>query len=372
MSEPKKILHIIPESMQLEQFMVFMEDYYDDITHDFIITDFGGSGEATRIKEHFFNKYNIIEISTFRIKDVPTLCKRLRKSKEYDNIIFHSLYLNYLLLALLFNIKAVRRATMIVWGIQDGGPFTVPEAKSIYKIHGWLYEKLRSFIIPEFRYICTMIESDYKKVKKLYNVKGGNKKSGYIMGKLENDEIDAKKRKDSVNIQVGHAGFELTFTIEALEALRKFKDENIRVFSPLSYGNDNYISEVIQKGKEIFGSKFISITKQISHENYVKFVSYMDIYVHNATGQMGLANIDTHIANFNKLYLNEKGVVYSDLKETPGYHMSRIGDICNQSFEEFAYCDSEQAKENKIKFDRLQDVETYKMIWDDILLDFIE
>jgi len=346
-----------------------MEKEYPDIVHDFIVTDIGGSGEATRIKECFYDKYDIMNISTFSLKDVPVLYKRLRNSKAYDNIIFHSLYLNYLLIALLLNMKVVRRATFIIWGVQDGGPFVVPETKRRYRAFGWLYEKLRSVVIPEFKYIGTMIEADYDKATALYKVKGARKKSGYILGTFDDPGITDKKNKNRINVQVGHAGYKLTCVIEALEVLSKFKDEHIRIYSPLSYGDDLYIKEVIKRGKEIFGSKFYPITRQMSGENFAKFISSMDVFVHNAPGQMGLANVDTHLLFKNKIYLNDNGVVYNDYGTKQGYHVSKVSDIQSRSFEDFVYYSPGEAEENKTKFSSMLDVDNLRAIWDNILLD---
>jgi len=367
MSKDKKILHIFPESMQLEQFLIYMKEKYPQVEHDFIIIDIGGSGEATRIKEHFYEIFKITNISTFKPTDALVLCKRLRDSKAYDNIIFHSLYLNYLLLALFFNKKAVRRATFIIWGVQDAGPFFVPETKSKYKIAGWFYEKLRSVIIPEFKYIGTVLDADYDKVKKLYGVTAANKKCKYMLGAFNNKEQAEKKNRKHINIQAGHSGYKVTSTLETLDTLSKFKDEDIRIFSPLSYGDEKYIQEVIKKGKEIFGKKFIPITKQMSGTNFIKFISSMDIYIHNALVQMGLANVFTNIAYRSKVYLNAEGAVYDEYTNIWGYTVSKVSDIREQSFEEFIYLCPEEAEKNKLISDYHGDAEDMKAVWDNLL-----
>jgi len=372
MPEVKKILHIFPESMFIDDFFAFMEKYYPNIVHDFIVTDFGGRGEATKIKEERYKQFNIEHISTFNPKDIPALSRRLRRSGTYDNIIFHSLYMNYLLIALLINKKAVCRATSIMWGIQDAGPFIVPPTKrNIMTVtFGWFYEKLRRLVIPRFRCIGTVIESEYERIKPLYNLKGVYKECKYTRRRPEVAEHSERKKSEYVNVQAGHAGHKLTNTVEALEILEKFKDENIRVYCPLSYGDEVYIDEVIKKGKEIFGRKFYPITKQMSQDKYERLLSYMDVYVHNATGQVGLGNIDINVALKNKIYMDDEGVVYNDYSVMQGYNVNKISDIKDQSFEEFVYFSPEDAEENKQKSNNLLDDDNFKRIWDNILLDY--
>ena len=240
-----------------------------------------------------------------------------------------SFYLNYLLIALLLNKKAVGRATAIMWGMQDAGPFKVPDTKRNFTtiVFGWFYEKLRRHIIPKFRYISTVIESEYERIKPIYKFMSPYKECKYTRSRPEVSGQPERKNSKCVNVQAGHAGYRLTNTLETLGILRKFTDENIRIYCPLSYGDKKYISEVIERGKEIYGSKFFPLTKQMSNTNYERFLSSMDVYVHNATGQMGLGNIDINIALKNKVYLNDEGVVYNDYKVMQGYIVSKVSDI---------------------------------------------
>jgi hypothetical protein len=353
--------------MFIRNFLFFLEEYYPEVKHDFVVTDIGGSGDATKVEERFHKKHNIVNISTFKPGDIPVLHKILKNSDSYDNIIFHSLYLNYLILSLLFNKKAIRRATVIFWGIQDVGPFTVPDTMRKYRLFGWFYEKLRSIIIPDFKYIGAVLESDYEKLKSLYNVKGAYKECKYMLGSIEQIKSGKKKNPEYVNIQLGHSGFPLNLTLEALDVLSKHKNENIRIYCPLSYGDEVYTDRVIKKGKEIFGRKFIPLMRQMTGENYARLISSMDIYVHNAIGQIGLGNVITNLLYGNKVYLNENGVVYPDHKDVKGFRVSKVGDISDQSFKDFVYISAEDCEVNIVSAKRELNSENEKRLWDDLL-----
>ena len=62
-------------------------------------------------------------------------------------------------------------------------------------------------------------------------------------------QYNVKLKKDStINIQVGNSADPTNNHIEAFEMLRKYKHENVKIYVPLSYGNQNYASTVISKG----------------------------------------------------------------------------------------------------------------------------
>jgi len=369
MSDIKKILHIFPESMFINDYFNFIDNNFSSIIHDLIIINIGGNGKTTKLDDKFSKLYNVKYISTFKLSDVLILNKYLKNSASYDNIIFHSLYLNYLLLALLLNLKVVRKATLTLWGGQDVGPFKVPETKRKYLIFGWFYEKIRKIVIKEFKYIGAIKKYNYDRVKSLYNVKGKYKDCKYVFKTFI--AYNHIKKNNFTNIQISNSGSSFNMTLESLEILKKYKNENIRIFCPLSYGDTDYIIKVIDKGKEIFGKKFIPLTKQMSFDNFSKLLSYMDIFIHNSSEQIGLGSVLINIFHKNKVYLNSKGILYFDLIKDD-YHIYKIEDICKQDFNDFTKYDIEFGEKNKIKAKGILENEGTKEIWDDIFFNKID
>jgi len=365
----KKILHIFPDSMFISDFMKFLDTYFNHICHDFIITDIGGGGIGTEIPDVYLKKYNVVKISTFSPQNMLAMNSLLKKSDIYGNIIFHSLYLNYLLPALLLNMKVVRRSTLSLWGGQDIGPFIVPSTKRKYKLFGWFYEKLRRLIIPEFKYIGAIVKEDYEKVKLLYDVKGIYKVCKYLTKSYSDyDRTKIHNEAGYINIQVGHSGSALNYTLEVFDELLRYKESKIRIYCPLSYGDEIYINEVINKGKTLFGKKFIPMTKQMAFDNFSKFVSNMDIYISNCTEQGGLGNLTAHLVSGNKIYLNGEGVVFGNYTREHGYHIYKITDISKMTEEEFTYFEAEKCAANTEKIKQLFDKTELVDSWVHILV----
>ena len=93
---------------------------------------------------------------------------------------------------------------------------------------------------------------------------------------------------DTVNIMVGHGPVESDCSEYALEILGRFSGDNIRIICPLSTGGismyDNEQKKIIQKGREIFGEKFIPITDFMGLSEYYNFLAFnIDILVNAMT-----------------------------------------------------------------------------------------
>lgn len=84
---------------------------------------------------------------------------------------------------------------------------------------------------------------------------------------------------DSVNILLGHSAAKYGNHMEGLEILKKYVDEDIKIYCPLSYGSESYRKEVIQKGKAMFGNKFIPLLSYMEQVQYLEFLQSIDVAV---------------------------------------------------------------------------------------------
>lgn len=145
-----------------------------------------------------------------------------------------------------------------------------------------------------------------------------------------------KERKESAyKIMVGHSGYEILNHIEILKKLSKFKNENIIISLVLAYGEKEYTNKVISFAKQEFDEdKLEIILNEQSYEDYMRYISGVDIGVFDQIKQSGLGNINALAAFGKKLYLNRKGI----LKIAMDFEYVDVGcidEIDDMSFEEF-------------------------------------
>jgi len=123
------------------------------------------------------------------------------------------------------------------------------------------------------------------------------------------------KENDTINIQLGNSATDTNHHLEVLQRLEKFKDENIQIFAPLSYGDEAYAKEVILKGKEMFGEKFMPLTEFMPFEKYMEFLSEIDIAIFNHRRQQAFGNIISLVGMGKKVYLHPYSTVNGVMQE---------------------------------------------------------
>ena len=96
---------------------------------------------------------------------------------------------------------------------------------------------------------------------------------------------------DCINILIGHSCDPNLNHIEVLEDLLKFKDENIKIYIPLSYGIMANGDQVERKAKDLFGDKVFCLREMMDRDQYLDFLATIDIAIFNTQRQIGLGNL---------------------------------------------------------------------------------
>lgn len=262
----KKILHIMkPEKFNVP-FINFIENNFDIINHKFLFLskknyDYGLSDDHNPI----FIKYNYF-----------SLLKELYSS---DKIILHGLWKNNFILLLFLNSYLLKKCYWSIWG------------GDLYPINNINWIKRQ--VIKKMGHFVTYIKGDYELIKKNFEIKGQYHESIMYISNLYNKNKLTIKKDNFINIQIGNSGFESNNHKEVFNKLILFKDENIKIYVPLSYGKDSYINEIINEGRNLFGDKFIPITEFMPFDKYLQFLASIDISIFAHNRQQALGNIIT-------------------------------------------------------------------------------
>lgn len=93
--------------------------------------------------------------------------------------------------------------------------------------------------------------------------------------------------------------------------LLPFKDENILLFCPLSYGlYDEYRDMTIAQGRDYFGNRFVAMTEFMKPDTYREFLNEIDIAIFNHQRQEGMGVI-IQLLNLGKvIYMNSSTTSY--------------------------------------------------------------
>ncbi|WP_353894436.1 TDP-N-acetylfucosamine:lipid II N-acetylfucosaminyltransferase [Proteinivorax hydrogeniformans] len=350
------ILHIRRNEKFNNAYINFVNNNFNSKAHEFVII---GRDYGFKIP----NNKNISDLKKINLQNLIRLLKKMYKAKK---IIIHGLFNSRVLLILFLNPVLLKKVSWVVWG--DDLYCYRNKNKSL---KSKLREYVRKKSITNFGAVCTLVEGDFELARKWYDVKGQYKPAKYIDVKSRKcliDMIKNEKRKvgDKTIIHLGNSATETNNHIEMLKILGKFKNENIEIRCPLSYGSEEYRDEVIRCGKNIFGDKFKPITHFIKKDKFYDLLNEVDIGVFNNDRQQGLGNINPLISLGKKVYLRSNTTVWDSL-EGKGIKIYKLESVRQLNFKEFITFPSSDREWNKnLKLKDLENIKEVRKIWENI------
>ena len=161
---------------------------------------------------------------------------------------------------------------------------------------------------------------------------------------LEESRTKKLNQKKEIRIQVAHNSLQLNNHINILSQLEKYRENNIRVILPLSYGTYGingqfggfaYRKSVIQCAYSFIGKNKVSIlSKELPLEKYLQYLWNIDIAVFNVNRPIGLANIIYMLYMGKKVFLPANSPHYKFFKEI-GLPVFKTEDIDFMTYDEF-------------------------------------
>lgn len=235
---------------------------------------------------------------------------------KFDKVFIHGLFNRTLVIFLFFNRKYLKKINWIIWG---GDLYYYKYRKNSIKSN--LYEYVRKYVIRNFNEITALIKGDYELAKQVYKT---NAKYNYAFYPnpinftfLDKARLMRDDNSDILTIQIGNSADPTNQHLDILNILSAYRDKNIKVICPLSYGNKDHVTKVIQYGNKIFGDKFQPLTEYLKPEEYSKIIANVDIAIFNHQRQQALGNI------IGLLYLGKKVYIRSDI--TPWDYFDKLG-----------------------------------------------
>ncbi len=288
------ILHLTRKEKFTKPFIEFTRKHFDIKEHFFLLVG-GQQNKEFAIEED--KQIKVIKNKNDFIKYVINFNIKMYKA---DKIIIHGFSQPYCYYYLFSNPWLLKKTYWVIWGADLYGYL---EKKISYKEK--ILEFMKSFCIKRFKGFITEVEGDYKLAKKYYLAQGKYYDCFAYPSNLYKD-IDILINKKNINkiyIQVGNSASEENNHKEILDKLVRFKDENIEIICPLSYGNSDYGKEIETYGKHLFGDKFIALTEFLIFSEYLDILAKIDIAFFNHNRQQAVGNIWTLIGLGKKIYI---------------------------------------------------------------------
>ena len=190
------------------------------------------------------------------------------------------------------------------------------KAKAYWLIYGGdLYEAPRDekndFVRRNFRGWITDTDGDELIAKYKYDSNVPFINAGYSFP-ITIEMINAAKKQphDYIQIQINNSCDRTT--IEVLEMLAKFSNENLAITTILSYGGSiECRQDILDCGKRLFGNKFKPILAYMTPTEYARHMAQNDVLILNQNRQQGLGNSLAALALGVKLFIKGSVTTYT-------------------------------------------------------------
>lgn len=277
----QKILHLGPCDKFIPPFIGFIKDNFDFNDHLFLLTNSMSENEIV-------NHSNVKLSGKSKLSKVKHYTLVIKKMNQADKIILHSLFDIRIIQILFFSPWLLKKCYWVMWGA-DLYTYQLSERnKSWYK-----KELFRRPVIKNIGHLVTYIKGDVDLARKWYGAKGEYHECLMYLSNIYKTLDVPDTQSDTINIQIGNSADPSNNHIEILDKMLPFKDKNIRIYAPLSYGDKAHAKQVISIGKELFGDKFIALTDFMPFEQYLKFLGSIDIAIFNHKRQQAMGNTIT-------------------------------------------------------------------------------
>ena len=260
--------------------------------------------ESFKDEDHRFWLTGSLESYPVNLKDDVYVCGAgiFGKVKGYLRLIRQLHAARKIMLHGLFNIRVVLLLTLCPWVlpkchwvIWGGDLYQYKKASNSWRSR--VKEALRRFVIRRIGHLVTYIEGDVELAREWYGAKGRHHECLMYLSNVVDPSLIAeplaKPQNDTKNILVGNSADPSNNHLEILERLLPYKDEDVKIYVPLSYGDQVHAGKVIEQGKAWFGEKLVPLTGFMPYEKYIEFLKTIDISVFNHRRQQAMGNTIT-------------------------------------------------------------------------------
>lgn len=322
-----KYLHIMNNEKFNEAYIVFIEKNFNMNEHYFVF--WGGVSED---EIPILKRENILKIKSK--KDIIKLLYFMNKKVK---IYLHNLFNDRLLLILYLHPWVLNRCNWIIWGADL---YNLTDYPISFKSK--IIRRIRLSTIKRFGEVSTLVKGDYDLAKSKYNIKG-KYKEGFYPPKLNYKDLDnlinSYEKNNTLFIQIGNSADKRNNHIEVLNELIKFKEENIKIFCPLSYGDKEYANYISEYGTNLFGDKFVPMLDFMPYSEYIEYLNSIDIAIFNNDRQQALGNIYLLLYFGKKVFIRSDTTMWKHFTEKLGVHVYDALKIKNINFSQFKTID---------------------------------
>lgn len=290
----RKILHIGSAEKFMPSFIELVKENFDFNCHEFYLS----KGMTEKDIPQSDNIYLLP--NNKRLSKLKHYSQILLKMHQADKVILHSLADISIVKLLFLSPWLLKKCYWVIWG-NDLYTYKFDKRNRRWRVR----EVYRRPVIKKMGYLVTYMQGDINLAREWYGAQGEYKECLMYTSNIYKSVEIKKSANSQVSIQLGNSANSTNNHIEIIEKLARFEDNNFRVYTPLSYSDQNHAKKVIKIGNELLGDKFYPMTDFMPFDDYLKFQGSVDIGIFNNSRQQALGNIITLLGLGKTVYMRD-------------------------------------------------------------------
>ena len=210
---------------------------------------------------------------------------------------------------LVLNPWLLKRCYWVIWGADL---YSYKNKKKSARSN--FVEALRRFVIRRMGFMVTFVEGDVDLARKWYGATGRYLECFMYTSNIFRHPTDLAENDSAVHIQVGNSADPSNNHLEIFDQLMEYRDQNIFIYAPLSYGDAKNAQTIEKEGLRRFGKKFVAMKELMPIEAYLKFLGKIDVAIFNHRRQQGMGNTISLLGMGKKVYLNPEVTPWNTFK----------------------------------------------------------
>lgn len=274
------ILHVMRLDKFLPPFIELIDEHFGREGHKYVFI------QEEKYEYGLSTKHNVEFLHTAD-NIFLELHDYMRKARK---IVLHGLWREEVNILLYFNQNLLKKCYWLMWG----GDFYFPEKHS----------QIKKEIIKNIAYLINYNEGDISLVREWYGATGKHIRSFLYLSNIYPDyEIKERNNKKTITILAGNSADPSNNHLDIFEMLARYKDEDIQIIVPLSYGDKKYAQQVISHGKKLFGLKLKPLINFHKYSDYLEILSEVDVAIFAHRRQQAMGNIRVLLGMGKKVYI---------------------------------------------------------------------
>lgn len=228
-----------------------------------------------------------------------------------DKIILHGLFNRFIVCVLFLQPWLLKKANWVIWG---GDLYAYREEIQKNSLKSKIWFCIKKKVISQLAGLITYIQGDYELAREWYGAKGKYIECiAYTSNVYKDVNLPAKKDARKTFL-IGNSADPSNNHLEIISRLSPFKDQDIRVICPLSYGDMYYAKEITKAGHSVFGEKFEPLLNLLPLDEYLKILADVDIAIFAHKRQQAMGNTITLLGMGKMVYLRKDTTTWDFLR----------------------------------------------------------